>query len=215
MSIPSSDFFLIRQKDRLAFEFYDILNVLNSFSLTLSALVLLKSIRQNSRKFYNFSQEEIVMKKKEIIHFDINQEELWIKGFRKYNGVHFILLSEMPTDEILYAATIDSNLEERYEKNQLNEVESIALAKQKGDDEKFLQILMVNGKTVTLKKEDYFLIFHLFNNEETSEDYVLIFNKPNMLGKGAHYQIFPSDTKDNNAMSLFWMLKDFISKGKV
>lgn len=44
----------------------------------------------------------------------------------------------MPTDEILYAATIDSNLEERYEKNQLNEVESIALAKQKGDDEKFL-----------------------------------------------------------------------------
>ena len=154
------------------------------------------------------------MKLKEIMHFNVEQEELWVRDFKRHQGVHFILLAEMPTGEILYATTIDSSLIERYEKNRLDDVKSIALVRKKGKSEKFLQILLVNGEIVNLKEQDFFLIFHLICDGKLSEDYVLVFNKPNMLGEGAHYQIFPSDESENNAMSLFWMLKDFISKGK-
>ena len=150
------------------------------------------------------------MKVKTLITFDIQQQEIWGKGLRNRRNANFILLAQIPDTGILYAATIESELSERYKKNQHEMVEKITLVKGKENKKKFLQVKLTNGEELNLKNEDYFLLIHAPNQETGDEDYVLVFNMPEMLGEGAHYQVFLSDAESGNAIGLFWLLKEFI-----
>ena len=65
------------------------------------------------------------MKVKTLITFDIQQQEICGKGLRNRRNANFILLAQIPDTGILYAATIESELSERYKKNQHEMVEKI------------------------------------------------------------------------------------------
>ena len=123
-----------------------------------------------------------------------------------------ILLAELSEKEVFYAATIDSGLSRYYEKNQAEKVKGLALVKQKGNDEAFLQVLLEDDSILDLRDDIFCVLFHLPSKEADSEDYVLIFNHPNSIGKGAHYQIFLSDKREQNAIALFWLVKDFVHR---
>lgn len=102
------------------------------------------------------------------------------------------------------------NYQSGIKKNQHEMVEKITLVKGKENKKKFLQVKLTNGEELNLKNEDYFLLIHAPNQETGDEDYVLVFNMPEMLGEGAHYQVFLSDAESGNAIGLFWLLKEFI-----
>ena len=153
------------------------------------------------------------MKAKTFIQFQRRGKEFFVKGTGSRVGANYILIAKLPNNDVLYAATIESGMSKRYQKNQVEEVQEIALVKPKGGNEKFLQIMYENGTVQELQEENYFVLFHLPNGEDGSEDYALIFNYPNLIGKGAHYQIFLADEEKQNAMTLFWMLKDLICYG--
>ncbi len=150
------------------------------------------------------------MKAKTLITFDIQKQEVWGKGLRSRKNVSFILIARISGSETLYAATIESELSKRYKKNQQERVEKFVLLKEKGSKKIFLQVQLTDGKTLNLKGEDYFLLIHAPNQETGEEDCVLVFNMPDLIDEGAHYQIFPSDAENGNAIALFWFLKEFI-----
>lgn len=152
------------------------------------------------------------MKSKLFVQFQNKERRIWLKNMGDYNNVNFVLLAETPDDKVFYASTIRSDLIEENQKNQLEEVEGISLVKHKHDDGKFLQILFCDGEMLDLKQENYCLLFYFPNPEHDSEDYMLVFNFPSMLGKGARYQVFLSDQENQNAMAIFWMLKEFIMR---
>ena len=120
------------------------------------------------------------------------------------------MVAEMPDGNPFYAATIESSISNRFQENKAGEIAEITLVKEKGSDKKYLQVKFKNEIAATLEGEDYFLIFHLPHNKESSDDYVLVFNKPDMLGENAHYHVFESDAENQNAIALFWLLKDFV-----
>lgn len=136
------------------------------------------------------------------------------KKFGERRNASFILLAQTPATEIFYAATIESGLSKRYLKNQRETMEKIALLKDKDNKNKFLQLILTGGETLNLKTENYFLLIHTPSGETGDGDYILAFNFPEMIGEGAHYQIFPSDAENGNAIALFWLLKDFIPQEK-
>lgn len=59
------------------------------------------------------------MKVKTLITFDIQQQEICGKGLRNRRNANFILLAQIPDTGILYAATIESELSERYKKTSM------------------------------------------------------------------------------------------------
>lgn len=150
------------------------------------------------------------MKKRTLITFGIQKQELWVKGLGNYKLVNFILIAQMPDAKTLYASTIESGLSKRYKTNRQEEVAKIFLLKEKEAKKSFLQVQMTNGEILSLKSEDYFLLIHAPKCEEGEDDYILVFNMPKMIREGAHYQIFTSDAENGNAIALFWMLKDFM-----
>lgn len=150
------------------------------------------------------------METKTIVQFQRKERKVWLKDMGERNNTNFVLLAETPDNEVFYASSIKSDLFEQHEKNQIAEVEGIALVKPKREDGKFLQVLFGSGKILDLKNENYCLFFHFPNPKNDSVDCVLIFNFPSMLGKGTRFQIFLSDKDNQNAMALFWLLKDFI-----
>lgn len=150
------------------------------------------------------------MKTKTIVQFQRKERKIYLKDMGERNNTNFVLLAETPGNKVLYASSIKSDLFEQHEKNQIAEVKGIALVKPKREDGKFLQVLFGDGKILDLKDENYCLFFHFPNPENDSVDSLLIFNFPSMLGKGARFQIFLSDGDNQNAMALFWLLKDFI-----
>lgn len=150
------------------------------------------------------------MKKKTLITFDIQKQELWVKGLKSRKNASFILIARISESETFYAATIESGLSKRYKKNQQEMVEKIVLLKEKESKKIFLQVQLADGKPLNLKNEDYFLLIHVPNLETGEEDYVLVFNMPDLIEEGAHYQIFPSDAENENAIALFWLLKEFV-----
>lgn len=152
-----------------------------------------------------------MVKKRLELQFDVKEKILWCKGLRERNSVDFILVAQMPDTGTLYAATIESGLSKRYKTNRQEMVEKIVLLKDKASKKRFLQVQLTDEETLSLKNEDYFLLFHASNQETGEEDYVLVFNMPEMINEGAHYQIFPSD-ENGNAVALFWLLKEFIPK---
>lgn len=151
------------------------------------------------------------MKEKPFIIFDIQKQEVWVKGLGKRSNSSYILIAQMPDTGTLYAATIESGLSKRYKTNRQEMVEKIVLLKDKASKRRFLQVQLTDGETLSLKNEDYFLLIHAPNEETGVEDYVLVFNIPEMIDEGAHYQAFPSD-ENGNAIALFWLLKEFIPK---
>ena len=150
------------------------------------------------------------MKLKMLVQFQNKERRIWLKNMGDYYNANFILLAEVPGNKVFYASTIRSDLLEEHQKNQVEKVEGITLVKHKHDDGKFLQILFRDGEMLDLKQENYCLLFYFPNSEHDSEDYMLVFNFPSMLGKGARYQVFLSDQENQNAMAIFWMLKEFI-----
>lgn len=148
-------------------------------------------------------------KQKIILDFQKDAGKINTKGLRNREGTNFILLAELP-DKILYAATINSSLSNRYEKNLAEDVEEIALVRKKGGKEKYLQVVLGTGEEITLQEDNFVVLFHIPENETDSEDYALIFNHPKLLGRGAHFQIFLSDQENQNAASLFWLVKEFV-----
>ncbi len=155
------------------------------------------------------------MKDKIFVRFQKKGGEVYVKDAGKRFGANFILLAEMSGEDVLYAATIESGLSKYYKQNQAEEVKEMALVRHKGRSGKFLQIVCEDDKKMELKEENYLIIFHLPNQEAGSEDYVLIFNHPKLIGADAHYQVFLADKKNQNAVALFWMLKDFFPRGEV
>lgn len=150
------------------------------------------------------------MKTKTLFMYDIQKQEVWGKGLRNRKNASFILIARLSESETLYAATIESGLSKRYKKNRQEMVGKIVLLKEKESKKIFLQVSLADGKTLSLKNEDYFLLIHAPNPETSEEDYVLVFNMPDLIEEGAHYQIFPSDAENGNAIALFWFLKEFI-----
>lgn len=150
------------------------------------------------------------MRTKDIIQFEAERKRSWIKGLGERLETQFIMVAEMPDGNPFYAATIESSISNRFQENKAGEIAEITLVKEKGSDKKYLQVKFKNEIAATLEGEDYFLIFHLPHNKESSDDYVLVFNKPDMLGENAHYHVFESDAENQNAIALFWLLKDFV-----
>ncbi len=150
------------------------------------------------------------MKTKDIIQFEMERKKSWVKGLGERFETQFIMIAEMPDGTPFYAATIESSISSRFQENKAREIAELTLVKGKGNDKKYLQVKFTDEKVVTLEGEDYFLLFHLPHNKEGSDDYVLVFNKPDMLGENAHYHVFESDAENQDAIALFWLLKDFI-----
>lgn len=150
------------------------------------------------------------MKPKNIILFEKERRCCWVKGMGDRFEAQFIMVAKMPDGDPLYAATIETDLSNRFQENKAGEITGISLMKEKGGDKKYLQISFANERVVRLEKEDYVLIFHLPHNKEGSDDCVLVFNKPNMLGGRVHYHVFESDAENQDASALFWLLKNYV-----
>lgn len=154
------------------------------------------------------------MKTKTIIDFEVTTGQAWGKGIGNRQGVYFCLVAELPDAGVLYAATIDSDISKRYPENQAEKLTRIMLLKQKESGEKYLHLQFTNGKMLDLREEDFFILLQMVASEDETEDFVLIYNKPCMIGKGAHHPIFHCDGDTQDAVTLFWILKDFVAVGK-
>ena len=150
-------------------------------------------------------------KRKQIMVYQVKKNSVWLKGEGEHYQAQFIVLAERTNETSLYAATIESKLSDHFPNNQYTDLESIELVREKGNDEKILQILFIDGKLLTLRDERFCMLIYFPGQEKNTESYVVIVNNPPSIGRGAHYYIFHDDQKDQDAIAFFWIARMMIT----
>lgn len=149
------------------------------------------------------------MKSKTIVTFESENRKFWSKETGERRKTDYILLARLPEQEnFLFASTMESSMIERYGKNVQNDLEGIALLKEKGG-RKYLDVIWNNGEKIRLETEQFVLLFIAPNNDNTDNDNMLLFHFPSLLGEKIYKRYLDSDKDCGAAVAIFWMLKEF------
>lgn len=154
-------------------------------------------------------KEEGIMKTKTILTYQNEGQKLWYRRSSERRGVEFCLLAELPEDdEIFYASSIDSSIGKKHKLNHQSELRGIELLKEKGGG-RFLKIKLENEKEIVLTHEMFVMVFITPDNDEKGNDNILLYSFPKLLGEKIFDCCFESDNETGNAVTLFWLLKEF------
>lgn len=151
------------------------------------------------------------MKSKMIMKLEFPEKKFWSKKTKERRNVDYMLLANSSeSEETKYASSIHSELETRYMENMNDRIQEIAIIQRNG--KKHLEIVLKSRDKVLEYKENFLLYVscpNILGDGEIQRDSFLIYSCPDLLNEGVHVCFLPSDQKENNASSLFWMCKEF------
>ena len=149
------------------------------------------------------------MKSRPIITFESENRKFWSKETRERWKADYTLLAILPEEEgVLYASTMNSSMEEKFEENVCDELEGIEVLKEKGG-QKYVNIIWKDGKKRQLSGEQFALLFIAPDNDNVDHDSVVIYNIPRFFAGKVYKHTFKSDKKQGNATAIFWLAKEF------
>lgn len=152
------------------------------------------------------------MKKfKPILTFDNKEGIFWCKETGERRKTDYIFLAKISNEKpILFASSMnfDGNTNQIFNNNVHDDFVGVELLRRK-NEKNYFKFIFNENQEFKLNSEQFILLFSAPKDEQPNVDNIIVFNFPSLLGERFFKCCFLSDHKEQNAFSIFWLLKDF------